>query len=48
MLVKKEELAVAGTGLALITAGAVWLWGPIPLIVAGVIVVFAAFALDFL
>jgi len=46
-MTKRDVFVVAGTGLGMVTAGAVWLWGAIPLIVVGVAVIAAAFFIEF-
>jgi hypothetical protein len=44
---RSEVLSITGIGLGSIIVGSTWLWGPIPLIVIGVLLVVLMLFVDF-
>lgn len=46
-MTQRDALFVAGVGIATATTGLVLLFGPIPLVVVGLLIFGAAFSIDF-
>jgi hypothetical protein len=46
-MTQREVLVMVAVGVGMITAGTVWLWGAVPLVVIGALVLIASIFIEF-